>query len=240
MSFSSIFGGGGGNEDRFKAGLEDAHRKGATSPAGVFSLLGDLDYYALIEKLIRGSITEQQLTTPIRWWLFFKGSAFASLVCTILVFIRFGLLVPNAAVSVDLKYLVYLVVYTAVIYRIALIFPNYVRYSSGVTWIAARNTLQGFTAGVIAAEVFKLSGMFATQFLRPTILEHLYGRSPIIDEIATMYFDLFLGPPYSEIAELALCSLAIYYGNERFRLLTEKLKETENAGRPYDLLTAND
>lgn len=58
---------------------DDSEKRGTSSFRGLLALIGELEYYSLIERLSQLPITERQLTTPTQLWALTKGAALGTI-----------------------------------------------------------------------------------------------------------------------------------------------------------------
>lgn len=222
-------------DDSAEFRIDEARKRGAGSPGGIFALLGELDNYRLIETLIKAPITDQQLITPYRTWLISKGIASASLVGMLLIIIRFGLLIPGESVDMRIKLSTFMVMYFLMIFGYGMMFVNYIQYPHGATWNAIRYTLYGFSSGFIFSETLKSIFWTWTIYAKTWVVKNLYGRYEYLDPVLEVYYDSFVQTYVEEIAVLSVGYLAIIYLWVHFNHLTSYLEDKQNKGRPYDL-----
>ena len=215
--------------------MEDALKKGLHSPKGILALLGELDYYLLIENLTRGPITEKQLISPYRWWLFFKGSAIASMVGTVLLLIRMGLLMSGETVDFRIKFTTFVIVYAFFILGTGNMFTKYLHYPDGATWLAVKYTLYGFTTGLIISETSKAILLCWTIYMKKYVGQYVYNQSEIIDFFLEIYYDLFVRSYAEELVTLLISYGVLVY----FWMFVKKRelfrRDCIRKGKPYDL-----
>lgn len=227
-----------GNDARMQTSIDDAQRKGITSPAGIFNLLSELDYYALLERLIRGPITAKQIVTSMKYWLYLRGTALAFLASAILLILRTILLTTGTTVNADFKYCIFLLIYVFSMYRIALIFSNYFQYTNGITWAASQQVLNGYISGMYLFEFLKITFMIVTVIAKNYIILHFYGKYEVLNTAFEMYYTDFLCIKFSFVFEAICTILALYYGKKRFVLKTQKIDQQNKDGLPYELLSS--
>ena len=215
--------------------IDEARKKGSGSPGGLFVLLGELDYYSLIESLIKGPITDKQLMTPYRWWIFFKGSANSSMVGLIIIMMRLGFLLPGETMDFRIKFGTYMVFYFFVIFGFGKLFLNYIHYPDGSTWLAIKFALSGFIFGMFISETIKSIILLVTLYAKPWITRNWYGQSSFGDSIYDFYYTEFVHTYSEELALLGVCYASILYLWIYFNRITEYQRNKIKKGTPYDL-----
>jgi len=225
----------GSADDRHQMMLDEARKRGVLSPGGVFALIGELDYYQLIENLIRGPVTERQLMTPYRWWLFFKGSAFSSFIGTLLTLIRFALLLPGENMDFRIKYGTFLIFYFVMLFGFGNMFMKYTKYPDGATWTAVKYTLGGFSTGIIITETIKHILIGWSIYAKNFIAHHLYNRHWLLNEFMEVYYDLFVDSLWEEVVSLCICYIAVIYFWMYFYRISSYRRAALKTGKPYDL-----
>jgi len=230
---SAIFGGTRKDIENFQA--DEARKRGAASPGGILSLLGELDYYLLIENLTRGPITEQQLMTNHRWWIFAKGTALASMVGLAMIMTRIALLLPGADVPYSIKYSFYLVVYAGIIFASGNMFMKYARNPDGAAWTAVKFALAGLSTGLIFTETLKSAAFMTVLLSKGYIAKYVYGEYAFVDSLIRLFFDSFSRSLTEEIAALLVCYISVGYFWMYFNKRSEYNREIRKKGQPYDL-----
>ena len=215
---------------------EEARKRGLTAPGGIFNLLGELDYYRLIEKLIRGPITESQLITPFRFWFFSKGMTFASFMAFLSLLIRFSLLTTGANVDYSFKYSVFVATKAFLLYANFDILIGYITYPEGAAYSAVRYSLIGYTVGILSSELLFYLVAIASLFFRPFVESNWYGKWKILDAVLETWYNFFIGSGIDETASLFLAVIICFCGWYKFKRIVEKRRIEWTRGRPYEIL----
>jgi hypothetical protein len=223
------------HDDSEQFRIDEARKRGIASPGGIGALLGELDYYQLIENLVRGPVTEKQLLTPYRWWLFFKGSAFGSIAGTVLLLVRVGLLLPGEDMDYRIKFGAFMVFYSILIFGFGNMFMKYLVYPDGATWTAVRFALAGFSTGLVFSETLKEGFMLWTVYVRDYVVAHIYKTNAILDAVLEMYYNSFISTYTEEIALLMLCYMSVGYFWLYFGKMSDYRRNVLKTGKPYDL-----
>ncbi len=226
---------GGTRKDIEEHQADEARKRGAASPGGILSLLGELDYYLLIENLIRGPITEQQLMTNTRWWIFAKGTALASMVGMAMILTRIALLLPGADMAYEIKYGTYLAIYSAIIFASGHMFMKYAKYPDGAAWTAVKYALMGLTSGLLLTETMKGAAFIAVLMSKGYIAEYVYGRYAFVDGIIELFFNSFSRAISEEVVAMVVCYVTVTYFWMYFNKMSEYYREKKRVGNPYDL-----
>lgn len=215
---------------------DDADKRGAGSFCGIFSLLSELDYFKLIEKLIRKPVTKDQVVTSNRWWLFGKGTKPAGLAGVLLFAVRFGILGSGDTIDPTVKFGVYLLFYFLLLFAFPYMFLQYLKLPDGVTWSATIYTLQGFTFGLLMAVVGETALMFGTLYARSWVVANWYHKSKIGDPLLELWYDSICRS-YVEEGLLFLASLVCVYFVWRYVAKFGEIRRLQLAtGKPYDLI----
>jgi hypothetical protein len=228
---------GASSEDGTTLKNEEARKRGTASPAGFFALLGELDYYRLIENLIRGPVTDQQLITPYRWWLFFKGSALSSVAGVVVLMTRVCLLIPGETLPFWFKYSTFLGIFALLLFVHGSVFMQYANYPNGATWVAVKYALAGFSVGVLSSEFLKTLVVCASIFFREYVALSFYGKFKITDILLEMYYDRLVGSYAEELVTFLVSIITITYFWLYFNKRTQYRTEVLETGKPYDLST---
>lgn len=214
---------------------DDAVKRGASSIGGLFALLNELDYFKLIEKLVRGPVTEEQVLTSGRWWIFSKGSKLAGLAGIMLLVMRLGLLCAGEDVDQHLKFSMYLLMHIALTFAFPYMFVKYLVYPDGVTWAAVRYTLQGFSVGLVLSEGLKSTLFIGSLIARPYVSTHWYHKSGLGDALLEMYYDSFVISYIEEVVTFAACVVSVYFVWVYVSRFGEIRRQQLEHGKPYAL-----
>ncbi len=219
--------------------LDEARKRGATSPAGIFALLGELDYYFLVENLTRSAITAQQLTTPTRWWIFTKGTKLASIVGVVLLMVRFALLASGKDVAHLVKIVTFTFIYGALIFAHFQMFMKYITFVGGATWTAVKYATAGFSVGLVVSETLKSALLMVCIHFKPYVAAHWYGKSGFTDTLLEIFYIDFARSLLEELLLIAICYAVIIYFWIYFRAITKVRLRAQNHGKPYDLIASS-
>lgn len=214
---------------------EEAEKRGLLSPGRILSLLGDLDYYLLIENLTRAPITESQLVTPHRWSLFLKGTMMASVFTSILLFLRFALLVTGETVPYLIKYSTFLIEKTLLLYANSCIILNYLKRPKGAVTVAVKYALSGYLASLFVSETTISLFTFISLYFKPYVEEHWYGNNGIVDAILETYYNYYVGSYLDEIFALLVVYAVILASIYRYKKIIAIRAQEESIKKPYYL-----
>jgi len=215
--------------------LDEAQKRGTTSPGGVFALLGELDNYLLIENLIRGPVTDKQLTTPVRWWLFGKGAKLAGIVGMVLLLTRFALLVPGENMNHDVKFIFFLVIYAGMIFANCNMLMKYAQYPGGASWTAVKFALSGLSASLLFAESIKTAVFMIAISFRNYAAHHWYRKNAVSDVILELFYNEFARMHSEELIILLISWVTVGYFWFYFKKMTKYNASQLGNHQPYDL-----
>lgn len=215
---------------------EDAEKRGTSSFRGLLALIGELEYYSLIERLSRLPITERQLTTPTQLWALTKGAALGAIGTTwmLISHVCVSLLAASFGWTQSLRIGILAMLFAGTIYCMNDFLLKKLVFADGAAAKLRKLMMLGYVGHVF---IVKFSMCMLPWFL--TLMQVDIGR--IIYQKAEWLYPFYLQlrmPPGIEWILFGAVFAGYILATIRSTTVLGAMRRIQVGGRPYDLLTS--
>ncbi len=215
---------------------EDSEKRGTSSFRGLLALIGELEYYSLIERLSRLPITERQLTTPTQLWALTKGAALGAIgtMWMLISHICVSLLAASFGWSLSLRIGLLTALFAGTIYCMNDFLLRKLVFADGAAAKLKKLMMLGYIGHVF---IVKFSMCMLPWFLK--LMQVDIGR--IIYQKAGWLYPFYLQirmPPGVEWILFGAVVAGYILATLRSKDVLGAMRQIQVGGRPYDLLTS--
>lgn len=215
---------------------EDAEKRGTSSFRGLLALIGELEYYSLIERLSRLPITERQLTTPTQLWALTKGAALGAIGTTwmLISHICVSLLAASFGWSLSLRIGLLAMLFAGTIYCMNDFLLKKIVFPDGAAAKLKKLMMVGYVGHVFIVKFTMCMIPWFLALMRIDIGRIIYQKA---EWLYPFYLQIKM-PPGVEWILFGAVVAGYVLATLRSNAVLGAMRLIQVGSRPYDLLTS--